>query len=97
MDWERVSVQTMALWRGSPVSWSQTMVVSRWLVIPMLLMVVRGWPWASKFETASSMQVSTEAMSSRGSCSCQLNVVNIDGHLSWMDRTGLALGVDRFG
>ena len=31
----RRSCQTMALWTGSPVSRSHTMVVSRWLVMPM--------------------------------------------------------------
>lgn len=74
MDWERVSVHTMALWRGSPVSWSQTTVVSRWLVIPTQAMLVRAWPWLSKDWTAPAMQVSTDETSSRGSCSCQLGL-----------------------
>ena len=34
----RRSCQTIALWIGSPVSRSQTMVVSRWLVMPMAAM-----------------------------------------------------------
>lgn len=74
IDWDRVSVQTMALCRGSPVSWSQTTVVSRWLVMPAHWMLSREWPLFSKSRTASSMQVSTEVTSSRGSCSCQLGV-----------------------
>lgn len=72
IDCERVSVQTIPLWRGSPVSWSQTIVVSRWLVIPMHFMFLRLWPAVSNFWTASSMQVSTDVIISRASCSCQL-------------------------
>lgn len=34
-----VSVQTMALYNGSPVLTSQQTVVSLWLVIPMALML----------------------------------------------------------
>ena len=73
---DRVSVQTMALYSGSPVSASQTTVVSRWLVIPTLLIDLRGWPAASNSLIASLMQVLTEETISRGSCSCQLLAVS---------------------
>lgn len=41
IDCDLVSVQTMALYSGSPVSLSQRTVVSRWLVMPMPLMLLR--------------------------------------------------------
>ncbi len=37
MVWLCLDCQTSALWTGLPVSLSQTMVVSRWFVMPMAL------------------------------------------------------------
>ena len=40
--------------------------------MPIPLMLLRRWPLVSNVRTASSMHVSTEDTSSRGSCSCHL-------------------------
>ena len=48
----RLSCHTIALYTGSPVSASHTMVVSRWLVIPMAAML---WPFIPIRDMASAI------------------------------------------
>ena len=60
--------QTMALWIGLPVALSQTMVVSRWLVMPMAA-TCRGFtPSFSSTSRATPLWVPQISM---GSCSTQ--------------------------
>ena len=60
--------QTMALWTGSPVRASHSMVVSRWLVMPMAAICL-GSMWA--LSTASARARFSVAQISMGSCSTQ--------------------------
>ena len=64
----RRSCQTMALYTGSPVSASQTMVVSRWLVMPMPAMFL---PLMPILVMASAMTAASEDQISIGLCSTQ--------------------------
>ena len=60
--------QTMAWWMGSPVTLSQTMAVSRWLVMPMAAMSAAVAPI---FCMASTATPSCVAQISFASCSTQ--------------------------
>lgn len=72
MEAVRVSGQTRALVKGSPVVESHTMVVSRWFVIPIDERAERSFPWDLNFLVAPDMQFKTDLMISLGSCSNQL-------------------------
>ena len=58
----------MALCTGTPVWASHTMVVSRWLVMPMAAMSSPPMPI---LEIASAITAASEAQISMGSCSTQ--------------------------
>ena len=60
------SCQTIALWTGSPVAASHTMVVSRWFVIPI---AARSAPPIPIFFNASTATSFSEDQISIGSCS----------------------------
>ncbi len=62
----RVSCQTMALWTGLPVAFSQTTVVSRWLVMPI---AARSLAWMPAFLSAPSMTAWLRCQISIASCS----------------------------
>ena len=62
----RRSCQTMALWIGLPLTRSQTIVVSRWLVMPMPAMSLAATP---AFAIASRTVATTLDQISSGSCS----------------------------
>ena len=64
----RRSCQTMALCTGTPVSASQTMVVSRWLVMPMAAMFM---PLMPIWEMACAITAASDDQISIGSCSTQ--------------------------
>ena len=64
----RRSCQTMALYTGRPVSRSQTMVVSRWLVMPMAAIDA---PFNPACVTASAATPACVDQISCGSCSTQ--------------------------
>jgi hypothetical protein len=64
----RRSCQTIALYNGRPVSRSQTMVVSRWLLMPMAAMEV---PFKPAWVTASAATPAWVDQISCGSCSTQ--------------------------
>ena len=62
----RRSCQTMALWIGLPVARSHTIVVSRWLVMPMPAMSLAASP---AFAIASRTVATVAVQISSGSCS----------------------------
>jgi hypothetical protein len=62
----RLSCQTMALWIGSPLWRSQTMVVSRWLAMPMPCTSFSAMPRITSRAVARCV-----ARISFGSCSTQ--------------------------
>ena len=64
----RRSCQTIALPIGSPVARFQTIVVSRWLVMPIAAMSVAARP---ALASASQAVASCELQISFGSCSTQ--------------------------
>ena len=70
----RLSCHTMALYTGSPVSASHTMVVSRWLVIPIAAMLS---PLISMEVMASAMTEACDDQISIGLCSTQPGLGNI--------------------
>ena len=72
IDEVRVSHQTSALVRGSPVWESHTTVVSRWFVIPIAVRAERSLPSDRNFFVAEEMHAFTDFMISLGSCSSQL-------------------------
>ena len=67
---------TMALYTGLPVSRSQTTVVSRWLVMPMLSMSAGPNPFCTRSSVSAP---SVDDRMSRGSCSTQPGCGNIWG------------------
>lgn len=81
----RVSHQTRAFVRGSPVWESHTTVVSLWFVMPTAAREERSLPSERNFFVATEMQLVTDLMISLGSCSSQLPCQGlITWELPWM-------------
>ena len=80
----RVSCQTMALWTGLPVCLSHSMVVSRWLVMPMERMSSREAPALTIAPATTSW---TFFQISAASCSTQPGLGKICACSFWSTAT----------
>ncbi len=81
----RRSCQTIALWIGSPLWRSQTMVVSRWLVMPTAISSSSGTPLERSASRATSRWV---LKISFASCSTQPGC----GKICWNSRCATDFG-----
>uniref|UniRef100_A0A8W7PH66 Uncharacterized protein n=1 Tax=Anopheles coluzzii TaxID=1518534 RepID=A0A8W7PH66_ANOCL len=88
----RMSCQTIALYSGSPVVRSHTIVVSRWFVTPIATMSVCGLPPSStSFSSVRSMHSYTTLRISCGSCSTQPSWGQIRRSSFWWKQTTSAV------